>query len=277
MSKILVVGANGTIGSVLVKNLQAQGADVLAATSKAAAGPGQVHLDLSTGAGIEQAFDGVDKAFIMAPPGLSEQHTLLAPLIEKAREKKLSKVVLLSAMGANAVESSPLRQAELHLEGSGVPYNIVRPNWFMQNFNSYWIEGILKANAILLPVADARTSFIDARDIAASVAALLQGDALANRDFDLTGSESLTHAEVAGILSDVTGKAIYFENISPAQMLDNLLKAGLPREYSEFLVEILGFLRQGYAERVTNAVEEITGRAPIRFEQYARDYRQAWV
>lgn len=277
MSRILVVGASGTIGSVLVKNLQAQGADVLAATSKAAPGPGQVHLDLSTGAGIEQAFDGVDKAFIMSPPGLSEQQTLLAPLIEKARAKKLSKVVLLSAMGANAVESSPLRQAELHLERSGVPYNIVRPNWFMQNFNSYWIEGILKANAILLPVADARTSFIDARDIAASVAALLQGDALANRDFDLTGSESLTHAEAAGILSEVTGKAIYFENISPAQMLDNLLKAGLPREYSEFLVEILGFLREGYAERVTNAVEEITGRAPIRFEQYARDYRQAWV
>lgn len=277
MSSILVVGANGTVGREVVKLLQKAGEDVRAATSKAPTDRTQVRIDLATGAGIAQAFAGVDRAFFMAPPGYVNQDEILAPLIELAAKNKLRKVVMLSAFGANSADTNPLRMAELQLERSGVPYNIVRPNWFMQNFNSYWIEGILKAGAIELPVGDARTSFIDARDIAASAAALLLGDAHQNQAFDLTGGEALTHAQVAAILTEATGSPIRFENITPAQMLQQLMGAGLPEPYAQFLVVILGVLKEGHAAPVTDAVETITGRAPIRFAQYARDYKSAWV
>ncbi len=277
MSRILVVGANGTVGREVVKLLQKAGEDVRAATSKAPTDRTQVQIDLATGAGIEQAFDGVDRAFFMAPPGYVNQDQILAPLIERAAQNKLRKVVLLSAFGANSADTNPLRMAELHLERSGVPYNIVRPNWFMQNFNSYWIEGIVKAGAIELPVGDARTSFIDARDIAASAAALLLGDAHQNQAFDLTGGESLTHAQVAAMLTEATGSQVRFEDITPARMLQQLLGAGLPEPYAQFLVVILGALKEGHAAPITDAVETITGRAPIRFAQYARDYKSAWV
>ena len=277
MNRILVVGANGTVGSELVKLLRKAGADVVAATSKAPTGPAQVHLDLATGAGVEQAFDGVDRAFFMAPPGFTNQHEILAPVIDAAARHKLRRVVLQTAYGANAADTNPMRLAELQLEGSGVPYNILRPNWFMQNFNSYWIEGIVKANAIRLPVGDARTSFIDARDIAASAAALLLGEAHQNQAFDLTGGEALTHAEAAAILSGATGRPIAFEDITPEQMLQQLLAAGLPEPYARFLVVILGVLKEGHAAAITDAVHRLTGRAPIGFAQYARDYRTAWV
>ncbi len=59
-------------------------------------------------------------------------------------------------------------------------------------------------------------------------------------------------------------------------MLDGLLSAGLPRPYAEFLILILGFFKAGYAERTTDAVQAITGRAPRTIEQYAKDYRGAW-
>ncbi len=181
-------------------------------------------------------------------------------------------MLLLSAYGANAHDANPLRMAELHLERSGLPFHIVRPNWFMQNFNSYWIKDV-KAGLIQLPVADARTSFIDARDIAASAAALLLGEAHLNRAFDLTGSDALTHAQVAGILSETLETSIGFEDIEPARMLSKLLEAGLPEAYAHFLVMILGAVREGHAAGVTDAVHTITGRAPISFAQYARDYR----
>ena len=56
-----------------------------------------------------------------------------------------------------------------------------------------------------------------------------------------------------------------------------LLAAGVPRDYAEFLVLILGHFKAGHAERTTTAVADITGRQPGRFEQYARDYRAAWL
>lgn len=60
-------------------------------------------------------------------------------------------------------------------------------------------------------------------------------------------------------------------------MREGLLKAGMPVAYTELLLMILGFLKQGAAERTTDAVETITGRAPIRFAQYANDYRASWM
>ena len=189
----------------------------------------------------------------------------------------LKKVVLMSAMGANADEVAPLRRAERHLEGSGLAWNVIRPNWFMQNFNTFWLHGINTQGTIALPVGSARGSFIDARDIAAVAAALLARRDFDNRDFDLTGATALNHDEVAALLSRETGRALRFQDITPEAMRQGLVGAGVPGAYADFLVMILGYFKAGYAERTTDAVQAITGQAPRSFEQYARDYRQAWV
>lgn len=277
MTKILVIGASGTVGSELATLLSAAGHEVRKATSQTPKEANQVRVDLVSGQGVAEAFAGVDAAFLLSPPGHANQDQLLIPLIDQAKAAGVKKVVLMSAMGANADESAPLRKAEVHLEKSGLRYNIIRPNWFMQNFNTFWIGSILEQGKIFLPVGQARGSFIDARDIAAVAASLLTRDDLANRDFDLTGSQALNHDEVAQILSRTTGKQIAFVDISPEAMLQGLLDAKLPQAYAEFLVLILGFFKAGYSERTTDAVQAITGKAPRTFEQYAADYRQSWV
>lgn len=276
MSRILVVGAAGTVGSELSGLLAAQGHDVRRATHRRPTEPGQVQLDLVTGTGLRHAFEGIERAFLLCPPGPTNQHELLNPLVDQARASGVRRVVLMSAMGANADESAPLRQAERHLERSGLAWNVIRPNWFMQNFNTFWLAGIRAQGTIALPVGQARGSFIDARDIAAVAASLLSRDDLANRDFDLTGAEALNHDEVAAILSRETGRSIRFQDIAPEAMRAGLVQAGLPPAYADFLVLILGFFKAGYAERSTDAVQAITGRAPRRFVDYARDHRQAW-
>jgi uncharacterized protein YbjT (DUF2867 family) len=277
MSKTLVVGAAGTVGSALVRELAALGHTVLRATSRTPTEAGQVALNLATGQGLDRALDGVDRLFVLAPPGHTNQDVLLAPLIDAARTRQLAKVVLMSAMGANADPSAPLRKAELQLEGSGLAWNVIRPNWFMQNFNTFWLQGIVQHGKIFLPVGRAKGSFIDARDIAAVAATLLSGDAHAGRDFDLTGARALDHDEVAAILSRETGRTIGFEDITPEAMRAALLGAGVPADYAGFLVTILGYFKAGYAERVTDAVQALTGRAPRSIEAYAHDYRSAWV
>jgi uncharacterized protein YbjT (DUF2867 family) len=277
MTTTLVIGANGGVGSELVRLLQAQGDTVRKATSRPASAPDEVRLDLAAGTGIAAALDGADRAFLMAPPGHTDQDRLLTPLVDGARERGLQKLVLMTAMGANAHESIPFRQLELRLEGSGVPYNIIRPNWFMQNFHTYWLHGIRTQGRILLPVGQAKGSFIDARDIAAVAAVLLTTDRFANRDFDLTGEEALDHDQVAAILSDVAGRAIAYQDIAPSAMLEQLLAAGLPRGYAEFMLVILDAFKAGRAARITDAVHTITGRAPIAFAQYAREHRAAWA
>lgn len=274
---VLVVGASGTVGSELLRLLKHEGYRVRATTSKAPTNKEQVTVNLATGEGIKAAFEGVDRAFFLSPPGYSDQYQLLSPLIQEAKRKGLKKVVMMTAMGANAVETSPFRRAEIELEKSGLSYNIIRPNWFYQNFNTFWLQGILEQKKILLPAGTAKVGFIDARDISAVAAKLLTTDTFANRDFDITGPQSVDHYEVAQAISKVTGKNIIYEEITPATLQKSLLSVGLPKDYVEFLLMILGFLREGYSAAINNNVNTILGREPKGLEQYTNDYKQSWL
>ena len=106
---------------------------------------------------------------------------------------------------------------------------------------------------------------------------LLTSDRFDNRAFDLTGDEPLDHAQVAALLSAELGRAIRYEEVTPDTMRAGLLAAGLPPDYAQSLLIILNFFKLGYAERTTTAVQDITGHAPRRFAEYARDYRAAYA
>lgn len=276
MSQTLILGANGTVGSSLTQLLTARGVKVLKATSKTPKS-GERHLDLLTQKGLSDAFIDVDRAFLLSPPGHVNQDELLLPVINQARISGVKKIVLMTAMGVDANEAAPLRIVERSLERSGIAYNIIRPNWFMQNFNTYWIHGINEFGQILLPTGNAKGSFIDARDIAATAASLLTSSKFDNQAFDLTGPRALDHHEVAKILSRVSHRPIAYQDITPAQMREGLIAAGLPIPYSEFMLTILEFFKLGYSERVTSAVQDITGVAPRSLETYAEDFKAAWI
>lgn len=276
MSKILIIGSSGTVGTELVNFLKEKN-QVVRATHSKQHKTDQVYLDLVTQAGLTSAISDVDKIFMLSPPGYVNQDELLKPVIDEAKKSGVKKIVLMTAMGANANDESPLRKAEIHLQNSGIQYNIIRPNWFMQNFNSYWIQSINNENKIRLPVGLAKGSFIDVRDIARVAAKLITTDNFANQAFDLTGSEALDHNQVANILSKITDRKISYQDISPGQMYESLITAGLPKSYSDFMLMILEFFKLGYAERITDSVEIITGKKAITFETYARDYKDNWV
>lgn len=280
MKKILIVGASGTVGTQLIELLTAAGHPVRATTSRKSSvgtqgGVERVHLDLATGEGLAAAFEGVQRAFFLSPPGYADQYKLLSPLVAEAKRRKLEKVVLMTAMGAN-VADTPFRRVEVELEKSGLAYNIVRPNWFMQNFNTFWLQGIRDEGAIRLPVGKGKASFIDARDIAAVASKLLVDDTLANRDFDITGPLALDHDEVAAIIGKALGRRVAFQDIEPDLLRKGFLAGGVPADYAEFLLVILDYLKQGYAERTTDSVREVLGREPIGFAKYVRDYAGAW-
>lgn len=274
---ILVAGASGTVGSELVQLLRAAGHTVKAMTSKAAKEPGQVQVNLATGEGLKEAFDGVDSAFLLSPPGYADQYKILSPLIQESKRRALKKVVLMTAMGANAVETAPLRRAEIELEKSGLTYNIIRPNWFLQNFNTFWIHGIREQSLIALPAGTAKVSFIDSRDISAVAAKLLTSEQFNNKAFDITGPEAIDHEQVAKAISAASGKKVSYQNIEPDILKKGLVAAGLPVDYVDFLIMIFGFLREGYSAGLTSNVESITGKKPRGLQDYVSSYKQSWL
>jgi uncharacterized protein YbjT (DUF2867 family) len=276
---VLVIGATGSVGTELVKVLKKEGYDVRGTTSQSVPKSKElVKVNLATGEGITAAMEGIDRAFFISPPGYADQYLMLSPLIQEAKRRGLKKVVLMTALGANAVETSPFRRAEIELEKSGLVYNIVRPNWFYQNFNTFWIQGIRENKKILLPAGNAKVGFIDVRDIAAVIAKLLMlDDDKINQAYDITGPESVDHNDVARLISEVTGHKIVYQEIKPEELMVGLIAGGVPKDYAAFLIMIFDFLRAGYNANVNTNVKTILGREPSGLSKYVSDYKQYWI
>ena len=254
---------------------------VLAATSSHLtatndSGIERVHLDLVLQEGIPAALERADKVFLLSPPGHTDAYALLHPLILEAKKKQIKKVVLMTAMGANTIEGSPFQRLESELSTSGLSYGILRPNWFMQNFNTFWIQGIQNQGRILLPAGDSLVSFIDARDIAAAAGRLLVDDSLGNVALDLSGGEALSHEQVAHILSEVLNKPIVYQDIPSVEFEESLVRAKVPPAYAHFLAHLFELIKTGLNARVSLSLKNLLGRDPITFRQYARDYKASF-
>lgn len=273
--KILVLGSTGNVGQPLVQALLRKGEQIKAASrsGKPVAGADGVVFDYTRPATFAEAFEGVDRAYVMLPTGYVHAKELLLPVIHAAAQRNV-KVVFQSAFGVDADDSIPYRQVEIALEKSGTPYVILRPNWFSDNFHTFWKAGITHGQ-ISLPAADGASSFIDVRDIAQSAAAALTTDRFNGRAFNLTGPEAISYVQAAQLLSHVIGTSIAYAPIEDQAFIEMLTNAGVPREYASFLASIFHPVREGWTAMVTDDVQTLTGHPPRTLEVYARDHLQA--
>lgn len=270
--KILVLGAGGNVGRPLVKALLARGEAVKAASRSGAAVDGAegVVFDIANPATHAAAFEGVGRAYVMLPAGNVQAQALLMPVVNALIARKI-KIVFQSVFGVDADDSIPYRQIELAIERAGVPFVILRPNWFADNFHTYWKAGV-DHGVIAVPAAQGKTSFIDARDIADSAAAALTTQRFDGKAFNLTGPEALGYADAAALLSEVTGKPIAYQATDDASFIAMLTGAGVPNDYASFLASIFHPVREGWTAAVTDHVQQLTGQAPRNLRRYALDH-----
>ncbi|EKO3933753.1 MULTISPECIES: SDR family oxidoreductase [Vibrio] len=272
MNKVLVLGASGHVGQPLVAELLAKGEQVKAASrsGKAFGAAEGVVFDFADPTTFDAAFDGVDRAYVMLPGGYVESKALLEPVIQAAAERNV-KVVFQSVLGVDADDSIPYRQVEIALENSGVPYVILRPNWFADNFHTYWKAGI-DQGVIGVPAGEGKSSFIDVRDIASSAAAALTTNRFDNQAFNLTGPEALSYAQAAQKISAALGKPVVYQAMEEGAFCDLLKSVGVPADYAEFLTSIFYPVREGWTAGVSEAVATLTGKAPRSLDEYIADH-----
>lgn len=268
---VLVIGANGTIGQHTVAKLLAQGVPVKAASrsGKAVAGAQGVAFDYTGNTDFDALFAGVNSAYVMVPAGHLNVVELLTPIINEAAKRHV-KVVLQTALGVDADDSIPYRQVELALEKSGTPYVILRPNWFADNFHTYWLHGV-KSGVIAVPAAEGKSSFIDVRDIADAAVAALTHDAFNGKAFNLTGPEALSYAQAAEVLSKALNRKIAYQALDDASFVSQLTGAGVPQDYAQFLAFLFHPVREGWTANVSGAVKALTGHEPRSLETYVQD------
>jgi uncharacterized protein YbjT (DUF2867 family) len=285
--KILVTGSTGKVGKEIVNQLMGKGLSLKAAdinlewVDSAAEAEGwegveSVLFNYDSPETFENAMEGVGPVFIVPPLLSPRQHEQIIAFVDFAVKNGATKFVNLSQMGSQEIPDLPIGKAEKHIETLGIPYTHLRPNWFMQNFNSLMLEMIRDRNEIRVPAGDYKSSYIDSRDISACAAVALTTDKHDNSIITQTGGRALDHYEVAQIISDATGKTITYNPITEEQYSDDLKSAGMPDASVEMFLNLYRLLRSGGTAPVSTDVADCLGRPQIAFEQYAKDFAGSW-
>lgn len=283
---ILITGATGTTGREVVaelKRLGARGVRALVRDPGRAdfireAGFETVAGDFERPETLDAALVGVERALLLTPP-TPDTVSHHRDFINAATAAGVRRVVKLSAFGADADAPEGFGrwhgQSENLLKTSGLKWTILRPNFFMQNLLGQ-ARQIAATGSIHQPLGDARASFIDARDIAAVAARALTGEGHDGQTYTLTGPEALSYAEVAAKLSEASGRVINYVPVTPEQFRAGALAAGLPEWLVSALERLNELFASGRAAEVTDAVRRVGGKEPTTFEQFARDYAEAF-
>lgn len=254
-----MIGGTGKTGRRVAERLTAQGLPVRVGSRSGE--PPFVWEDPDT---WEAAVDGVGAVYVTYYPdlGFPGAAEAVGAFSELAVKKGARRLVLLSGRGEQGAVVS-----ENRLKESGADWTVVRASWFNQNFDESFFLAPVLSGELALPTADAVEPFVDADDIADVVVAALTDDRHIGRTYELSGPRSLSFREVAAELSKATGREIAYLPVTLDEYRGFLRENGLPVEFAE----LFGLILDGRNARVVNGVEEVLGRRPRDFSDFAKD------
>jgi uncharacterized protein YbjT (DUF2867 family) len=285
---ILVIGATGWTGSEATRHLVLKGAQVRVVTRDATKAKALEPLtgaeiavaDASRPGTLENAFAGVEKVFLVPPTDLGWD-VMQSGLIDAARRAGVRHLVKLSAIGAGPDQPSMSLsfhwKGEREVEASGIPFTHVRGNSFFQN-TLFERTTITAEQRFYDCVGDSRFAKVDTRDVGEVVATVLTERGHEGKTYELTGPEALSYYDIADRLSAALGRKIEYVDVSPEERAARLEADGLPDWMAKEFADIYGaaFYRDGGGALTTDHIETLLGRPPRRYDDFARDYSDAF-
>jgi uncharacterized protein YbjT (DUF2867 family) len=276
---------NGNVGGPLIAELAAMGVPTraLVHTPEKAGVVEQEGVEVMVGdfgapETLDAALEGAERAFLLTPPD-PRQPEWEKNFVEAAERTGVRHVVKLSAQGADA--DSPMRIGRIHsecerlLKESDMAWTFLRPSIFMQTTLAYAGQ-VAAEGRFYAPLAEAKTSMIDARDVAAVAARALTEAGHEGQVHELTGSEAISHRDIAEKLSAVLGRPVEHVEVSMEDAGGSMVGMGMPEWLAEAVAELFEVRQEGYLAGVTNTVAGITGREPRSYEEFARDHKGAF-
>lgn len=223
---------------------------------------------------LQDIFDGADTFFFISP--LVENMVELAKsTILAAKESGIRHIIRSSANGASA--EAPIVMGRLHgeveglVKNSGMNYTILQPASFYQNiFGS--IPSVINNGAFYGSSGNGKNAFVDVRDIAAVAASVIaESEKHFGKTYTITGPEAISNYDVAAILSSKLDSTVQYIDL-PAEDLQAAYKnAGMNDFTVRALTELDAIMKLGYVANTSTDVQDITGKPPIRFEQFVTD------
>jgi uncharacterized protein YbjT (DUF2867 family) len=284
--KTLVIGGTGTVGSMVVQELVARGAQVSVLTRKPEtarlpAGVTAIGGDLLDPKTVRSVFRGMDGVFMLNPVSPTETHEGLMGVLG-AQAARVARFVYLTIHRLEQAPHFPhfasKRPIESALKESGLDWTLIRPNNFFQN--DYWFkEVLLKYGVYPQPIGSAGLSRIDVRDIAEAAAIALTQPGHAGQTYELAGPTALTGPETAATWSRALSRPIAYggdDMDAWEQQAATMLPAWMAYD---FRLMYEWFQTHGLVatQQELTTLSQLLGHGPRSYEAFVQETARAWT
>lgn len=161
--------------------------------------------------------------------------------------------------------------AEELLKEAGVAVTSLRPALFYSNFLLQDTEAIKNDKKIYKAVGEAKLNFIYPGDIAAAAVVALTTPGHENKDYYLTGPDTLTMHQVAELFSAELGETVTYQPMDD-ETLRKIAATFLPnQEAVEAYSNLFWYFRSGYYNVQHEDLEKLTGSKGKSLKEFIRE------
>lgn len=245
---IAVTGATGQLGRLVLEELlKTRAPESIAALVRspekvrdlAARGLQVREADYNRPSTLEAALKGVDRLLLISSSEIGQRVDQHRAVIDAARRAGVQRLVYTSLLHADTSVlglAGEHRETEALVRSSGLPFVILRNGWYTENYTAA-VPAALAHGALLGSAREGRIASAARADYAAAAAAVLRNDAETGRVYELAGDTAYSLAELASEISRLSGKAVRYQDLPPADYKAALLGAGLPEGLAALLAD----------------------------------------
>jgi uncharacterized protein YbjT (DUF2867 family) len=280
---ILVTGATGNFGGSTAQYLQQKNIPFRAASRNLEALKKRFEneaelttFDWDKPETFDDMLKGIKTVYLMPPPVVTNDfHTKAKPFIDTAKNTGVKHIVLTTALYSDNPDSM-FYETEALVKNSGIDFTIIRPSFVFQNFVNQFLQSV-RDGVILAPSEKGKTSYVDIRNVGeASAVVLANPTAHKGKTYSITGSEALTHSQMADIFSQQLSKEVVHISPSVEEYKKTLAGFDVPDFLYEFLAVLYSTIAKGQWKEVSNDYTLLTGKNAITFTDFVKENRKVF-
>jgi NAD(P)H dehydrogenase (quinone) len=278
-----VTGAAGYVGRAVIANLKARGAKKIVAITRDPAKIADIDgveirsADFYKPETLSAAFAGIDRLLIISTSNVGERlpHQLAA--VDAADHAGVGHIIYTSITApyphAKHAVANDHFWTEARLFQTKGGWTALRDNIYA-DFLVWDAHKTVEAGKVFHAGGDGRRALVFRDDIAATAAgALLTAEG--REIVDVSGPDALSYADIAAILSRVSGKPVEAVDVPHEAQLDGMLKGGLPPVLAEAFAGFDVAVKRGAMAIVGDGVQRFAGREPLSVEAALREALKA--
>ena len=279
---ILITGANGHLGAATIGHLlQSLPADRIAGMVRSAEKGEELRRkgvtvrvgDYAKPKTLTESFRGVKKLLLVSGTDLENRIEQHRHAIDAAVEAGVEHVVYTSVYRRENAGGVLGKLAEGHiateeyLKQSGLPYTFLLNTLYAEVLPLFFGPAVLE-QGIYLPAGDGAFSPAERDEMAEAAARILTGKGHAGRSYAIANVQNHTYAEIAAMLSDITGKEIAYTPAEPGQFTKVMQGAGVPDEAIDVTVAFSQAIAQGELRTPQTDLPALLGREPRPLREF---------